>query len=50
MTSAAGILSALSGYPYDMFVSTTLPPDLSAPAHARAQIRQTLQEEQLAVC
>jgi anti-sigma regulatory factor (Ser/Thr protein kinase) len=25
-----------------MFVSTTLPPDLSAPAHARAQIRQSL--------
>ena len=25
-----------------MFVSTTLPPDLSAPAHARAQLRQSL--------
>jgi anti-sigma regulatory factor (Ser/Thr protein kinase) len=47
MTTAAGILSALSGYPYGMFVSTTLPPDLSAPSHARAQIRQTLQQWEL---
>lgn len=43
MTSAAkGIDRAVPGYPFTMFVSTTLPPDLSAPAHARAQIRQSL--------
>jgi anti-sigma regulatory factor (Ser/Thr protein kinase) len=39
---ASGILQRLTGYPYDMFVSLALPSDLSAPAHARAQLRQTL--------
>jgi anti-sigma regulatory factor (Ser/Thr protein kinase) len=43
MTSAAGgIPPGVAGYDCTMFVSTTLPPDLSAPAHARAQIRQAL--------
>lgn len=43
MTSGAGgIPAGVPGYDTAMFVSTTLPPDLSAPTHARAQIRQTL--------
>ena len=45
MTSGTrGILRRLTGSPYVMFVSTTLPADLSAPSRARVQIRQTLQQ------
>lgn len=43
-----GIASDVAGYLYSMFVSSVLPPDLRAPAHARALVRATLTEWELA--